>query len=147
MNIRPRAAGFTLVEVICAVAILGIALVGLTEGITSALASSKESEVQTAAALIAAGQIESLRSEGGLTDGETEGEAQGGESLYRWKKTISPTSLDGLHEVTVVVRDSRNEHAIYELRTLLFEPPDSTSPDGTAARPRGTASARSRATR
>jgi len=50
-------AGFSLVEVMVAVMILGVALVGLTQGITTALSSTKESELQTAAALIAAGRL------------------------------------------------------------------------------------------
>jgi len=68
-----RNAGFSLVEIMCAILVLGIALVGLTEGITTALSSAKDSELQTAAALVAAGQIETLRAEGYIVDGETEG--------------------------------------------------------------------------
>ena len=45
-------AGFSLIEVMCAILILGIALVGLTQGLTTALSSSKESEQQTMAALL-----------------------------------------------------------------------------------------------
>ena len=52
-----HSAGFTLVEVMVAIVILAIALTGLTQGITTALASSKESELQTTAALFAAGQF------------------------------------------------------------------------------------------
>ena len=61
MNLMNHNAGFSLVEVMVAILILGIALVGLTQGITTALSSSKESELQTVAALFAAGQIETLR--------------------------------------------------------------------------------------
>ena len=67
-------AGFTLVEVMVAILILGIALVGLTQGITTALVSSKESELQTTAALFAAGQIELLRAGKDLTDGTGNGD-------------------------------------------------------------------------
>jgi len=64
MIVRNRKRGFSLIEVMCAVAILGVALVGLTQGITTALGSNKESELQTTAALLAAGRIETLRAEG-----------------------------------------------------------------------------------
>lgn len=124
MRARHRNAGFSLVEVMCAILILGVALVGLTQGITTALGSSKESELQTAAALIAAGQIEMLRAEGALKDGATEGDCGKNLALYRWKETISSTSIDGLHDVEVVVENAKTGKAIYELRTLLFEPPD-----------------------
>lgn len=124
MRTRHRNAGFSLVEVMCAILILGVALVGLTQGITTALGSSKESELQTAAALIAAGQIEMRRAEGALKDGTTEGDCGKNLALYRWKETISSTSIDGLHDVEVVVENAKTGKAIYELRTLLFEAPD-----------------------
>ena len=58
MNDPCRNSGFSLVEVMCAILILGIALAGLTQGVTTALTSSKESELQTTAALFAAGLVE-----------------------------------------------------------------------------------------
>jgi prepilin-type N-terminal cleavage/methylation domain-containing protein len=118
-----RNAGFSLVEVMCAILILGIAMVGLTLGITTALSSNKESELQTTAALLAAGQIELLQADKILTDGVQEGEFGAGLSLYRWKQSINSTAISGLHEVEVTVENSKTGKAIYELRTLLFDPP------------------------
>lgn len=105
-----------------AMLVLGIALVGLTRGITTALGSSKESELQTIAALFAAGQIETLRAEGGLADGEKEGECGEDLPLYRWKQTVGRTDIDGLHDVEVAIENSSSGRTVYELRTLLFEP-------------------------
>jgi Tfp pilus assembly protein PilV len=116
-------AGSSLVEVMVAILILGIALVGLTQGITTALASSKESELQTTAALFAAGQIELLRAEKDLSDGTENGDCGAVLPLYRWKQTLSPTDIDGLHDVDVVVENSQTGAEIYELKTLLFEIP------------------------
>src|SRR4051794_15434558 len=98
MNRTFQNAGFSLVEVMVAILILGIALVGLTQGITTALGSSKESELQTTASLFAAGQIEKLRVAGGLTDNSTDGDCGDALSLYRWRQNITPTSIDGLHQ-------------------------------------------------
>jgi hypothetical protein len=113
-----------------AILILGVALVGLTQGITLALGTTKESELQANAALLAAGQIETLRAEGYLTDGETETEGE----LYRWKQTISPTGIDGLHEVVVEVQNTQSGKPIYELRTMLFEPTEDSSMGAGAGR-------------
>jgi prepilin-type N-terminal cleavage/methylation domain-containing protein len=115
-------AGFSLVEVMVAILILGIALAGLTQGVSTALNSSKDSELQTTAALFAAGQIEQLRAEGGLSTKETEGDCGAGLELYRWKQIVTPTQIEGLHEVTVIIESTRDYKPIYELRTLLFEP-------------------------
>jgi len=122
-----KRAAFTLVEVMVSIVILGIAVAGLTQGITTALASTKESELQATAALFAAGQIELLRAEGGLLDGSTQGDCGTTLPRYRWKETITPTDIDGLHEVSVVVQDAQTSAEIYELKTLLFELPDDSS--------------------
>jgi Tfp pilus assembly protein PilV len=116
-----------LVEVMVAILVLGIALAGLTRGLTTALSSTKESELQTTAALFAAGQIEELRAEGGLTDGTTEGDCGEELELYRWKETVSKTDTDGLHDVTVTIENARSGQMIYELRTLLFEPTEQST--------------------
>jgi prepilin-type N-terminal cleavage/methylation domain-containing protein len=125
---RGEQSGFSLIEVICAILILGIALVGLTQGVTIALASSKESELQTTAALLAAGVIETLQAEGELANGVVEGDGDAGLSLYHWKRMVTATSTDGLHEVVVEVTNARSGKSIYELRTLLFLPPEDTTP-------------------
>ena len=135
-----RTAGFSLIEVMCAILILGIGLVGLTQGITTALSSSKESELQTSAALIAAGRMETLRADGYLKDGVEDGEGGEGFALYRWKQTISSTTIDGLHEVEVVVENAKSGQTIYELRTLLFDPPLDSSQDESSKRRNSAAS-------
>ena len=127
MKICATSAAFSLIEVLVAILILGVALAGLTRALTTALRSSKESEVHTTAALIAAGQIESLRTEGGILDGETEGSYGGGLALYQWKQTVSATQIEGLHEIKVVIKSSRTGQNIYELQTLLFEPTADTT--------------------
>lgn len=121
---RRFVSGFSLIEVLVAILILGVALVGLTQGLTVALHSTKDSELQTTAALFAAGQIETTRAAGGLEDGETEGDCGEGLSLYHWKQTIAPAGIDGLHQVTVTIENTKSSQLIYELQTMLFEAPD-----------------------
>jgi prepilin-type N-terminal cleavage/methylation domain-containing protein len=126
-NTRSLQSGFSLVEVMCAILVLGVALVGLTQGVSLALTSNKEAELQTTAALLAAGLVETLRAEGDFVDGTTEGDAGESLPLYRWKQTISRTEIDGLHQVEVVVQNAKSEKTIYELQTLLFKPPEDTT--------------------
>ena len=145
MNAPRRNSGFSLVEVMCAILILGIALAGLTQGVTTALTSSKESELQTTAALVAAGLVETLRAEGNLSDGATEGECGEGLSLYRWKQSITRAGIDGLHEVDVVVQNAKTGQSIYELQTLLFQAPD--EPAGSGSRRANESGSRRRGTR
>jgi prepilin-type N-terminal cleavage/methylation domain-containing protein len=126
-----RTAGFSLIEVLCAIIILGVGIVGLSEGITVSLRSSKEAERVSAAAILAAGRIETLRAEGYLTSGETEGDFGTEFPLYGYRQTIATTSIDGLFEVTVAV-NVRGGEEVFELKSLLFEMPLSairTSPE------------------
>lgn len=122
MSRRRHNAGFSLIEVMVAILILGVALTGLTEGITTAVGSNKESELQTSAALLAAGQIETLRAEKSYIDGVTEGDGGDDMPLFRWTQTVAPGNVDGLHEVKVVVRNSNTGTEICELSTMLFDP-------------------------
>ena len=124
MSTRQQKAGFSLVEVMCAIIILGIALVGLTQGITTALSSSKESELQTTAALLAAGQIETLRAEGYFYDGVEQGECGDDLPQYQYIQTISSTAINGLHSLQVSIQSTRTGQTIYELETLLFDASD-----------------------
>ena len=120
-------AGFSLIEVMVAILILGIALAGLTHGIATALGSHKDSEWQTTAALYAQGKIETLIAGGVLKNETTEGECGAGLELYRWKQTISAADIEGLHQVEVVVENSQTGHTIYDLHTLLFQPPEDST--------------------
>jgi prepilin-type N-terminal cleavage/methylation domain-containing protein len=121
MSARRNNGGFSLIEVMCAVLIMGVALVALTHGMTTALGSSKDSELQTTVVGLAAGQIETLRAGGVLTDDTTEGDF--GESFprFRWEQTVAPGGLDGLHQVDVAVNDARTGATLYKLTTLLFD--------------------------
>jgi prepilin-type N-terminal cleavage/methylation domain-containing protein len=130
-------AGFSLIEVMVAIVILAIALTGLTAGITTALGSSKESELQTSAALLAAGQIELLRAQTDWTDGEEQGDCGAELPLYRWRQNIRPSDIEGLHEVDVVVENANTGKSIYELKTMLFQIPEESSGGGKPTRPRG----------
>jgi len=116
-------AGFSLIEVMCAIMVLGIGVVGLTLGLTTALTASKESERQTVAALLAAGQMETLRADAYLVEGEDEGDGYSELSNYRWRQSVVKTSTDGLYEVRIVVEIAETGQVVYQLVTLLFDPP------------------------
>ncbi len=125
---RNRArSGFSLVEVLCAILILGVGLAGLTEGIVEALRSTKEAQLQTAAVLFAEAQVELLRAEGYLAEGSTEGECGAPLPNCRWRRSVANADLDGLFEVEVVVSEQSGK-SVCELKTLVFESPTSSPP-------------------
>jgi type IV pilus modification protein PilV len=116
-------AGFSLLEVMCAILVLGIGLAGLTQGLSTALVSSKESEIQTQACLIASGLIEQLRAEESLVNGETNGKCGNGLPTCQWRQSVAASEIEGLHAVTVTIEETKSGKTVYELRTMLFEAP------------------------
>jgi prepilin-type N-terminal cleavage/methylation domain-containing protein len=138
MNPRTSSAGFSLIEVTIAILILGVALVALTRGITTALASSKDSELETVAALAAAAQLETIRADATWADGVTDGDCGDDLPNYHWTQTIKPADVDGLHEVTVSVQKGDSSTPVYTLTTLLFDTdfPASSSPNAKQDRAR-----------
>jgi prepilin-type N-terminal cleavage/methylation domain-containing protein len=130
MRARPVNGGFSLIEVMCAILIMGVALVALARGITTALGSIKDSEVQTTVVALAAGQIETLRASAVLTDDTTDGDFGDSFPQYKWEQTVSAGDLDGLHQVDVVVKDAKSGATLYKLTTLLF---DSDYPSSSAS--------------
>lgn len=119
MNARRAEAGFSLLEVMVAVAVLAVAVTGLTRGLTTALGSSRDSAHQTQAVLLAESRIEFLRADGEFSDGETSGT----EGAFTWKQTISTTATEGLHEINVAIGRAAGEPHVYSLTTLLYQPP------------------------
>jgi prepilin-type N-terminal cleavage/methylation domain-containing protein len=114
-------AGFSLIEIMCAILIMGVALVALTRGLTTAMGSTKDSEMETTVVSLAAGQLETLRAGGVLTDDTTEGDFGDGFPQYKWLQSVSPGELDGLHAVEVSVISTKTGATLYKLSTLLFD--------------------------
>lgn len=119
---RSREAGFSLIEVMCAILILGVGIIGMVQGLTTALASSKESEWHTIAAHLAAGRVELLRADGFIIAGEDSGLCDELPN-YQWRQTITATTPEGLFDITVTIENANTGRMLYELRTLLFDPP------------------------
>ena len=118
-----RREGFSLVEVLCALLVLGIGVVGITEGLALSLRSSKEAESQTAASLLAASRIEFLRADKILIAGEEDGAFEAPFSHYVWRQTVTETQIRGLYDVRVEVFLPPAKQTLGELQTLLFERP------------------------
>ena len=129
-----RNSAFSLIETMVAILILGTGLVGLTQGITAALRASKECELQTKAAVFAAGQIEILRAENFVLEGDTDGDCGPGLANFTWRQSVKPAGLEGLFDVEVIVQEPETGKDVYALRTLLFDMPLSTTDDTTTKR-------------
>lgn len=102
-----------------AVALLTIALVGLTRGLVTALASSRDSALLSQAVWIAAGRIEFLRADYLPAEGQSEGTS----GPFTWTQSIARTANDGLYDVRIEVRHGDIAAPLYTLTTQVFDPP------------------------
>lgn len=118
-----RERGFSLIEILCAVMVLGVALVGLAEGLTTSLRLGKEAERYTTAALLATGRMETIRAEGDFIAGDETGDFGESFAAYTWSQSIEETGLKGLHHVRVAILLEPTKEQLYELETFLFQVP------------------------
>ena len=118
-----RRAGFSLVEALVSLLILGMGIVGISQGLTLSYGSSRAAESRTAAALLASARLELIRAEGMILAGEDEGDFGAGYDGWTWKESIVETPIEGLHEVAVSVHRAPGGEKVYELRTLLYDMP------------------------
>lgn len=134
MNRHPPArAGFSLIEVMCAILILGVGIAGMTHGVATALRSSQQASLETRATLLAAGQIETLRAEGFLSEGTTTGSGSQDLASLHWEQAITKSNPDGLYNITVTVHLTNSTKPICQIQTLLFDPPATSSYSNTNA--------------
>lgn len=115
--------GFSLVEVLVAVLIIGIGITGLVEGLSTAIYSHKDSERISIAAWLAAGRIEFIRSDGLLIEGTSSGNWTGALSGYAYSETIEESEVEGLYDISVTINDQKDGKVVYSLKTKLFEAP------------------------
>lgn len=83
-----RAAGFTLIEVLVALAILGLALAAIYETFAHGLRNDSVGRRYIAATVLAEGRLAALGTERGIRPGRWGGETPDG---YRWAVAVRPT--------------------------------------------------------
>ena len=91
--------GFTLIEIIMAMAILAIGIIGVVRLLPVGLRASKTSETMSRAAFLAQKKIEQLKLAGfdDLTAPEPSVPLEGEEEGYGWQAQISAVSLEGVN--------------------------------------------------
>jgi general secretion pathway protein I len=104
---RPEAAGFTLLEVMIAMAILAIALVAAFQSQSQSISMSGQARFLTTATLLAQGkmaELEALKLESVANDSGDFGEDY---PDYAWQVEVADTGQESLKKIRLTVRNER----------------------------------------
>jgi general secretion pathway protein I len=124
-----RNRGFTLLEVMIAVAIIGIALVAVLGSQSQSLSLASEAKFNTTAALLAQGKMAEIETESMENLSSDSGDFGEDFPNYHWEYTVSSLSiagveqaLDFLRQIDLTVYWGDTDHYQYRLRLYRFAP-------------------------
>jgi general secretion pathway protein I len=98
-----RQRGFTLLEVMVALAVLSIALVALFSQQAASIKQGNEARVITKATFLAQERMAEVLTRQQLRAGEEQGETQDSVPAFQWKTAVEETDVEGMQKITVIV--------------------------------------------
>lgn len=111
-SINPNPGGFTLLEVMVALAVISISLIVLLQAQNANVLRSYHSKCLTRAALLSRKIISEIDSGGAFTEGEWEGREESDGVIFTWKKVIEPSVIDEMKKITVTITWGADNTAI-----------------------------------
>ncbi|NUP99525.1 MAG: prepilin-type N-terminal cleavage/methylation domain-containing protein [Armatimonadetes bacterium] len=106
--------GFTLLEVVVAIALLAIGLFGVMRALSQGMAVQRDAEARTTGIELAEQKLAELQLDPELSAGQDEGDFGDLYPSYRWTSDIAETDQEGLYRLRVVVSwpSGVNEHSV-----------------------------------
>ena len=98
-----RSTGLSLIELLVAIVILSVGVVGVLRAFALATRYNYSAENQTAAGLLAHDMLEEIRADGALSEGLESGTFDGDQSRFAWTRSVRKAEKDRLYEVHVTV--------------------------------------------
>ncbi len=135
-----RAAGFTLLEVLVAMAVLAIAMGAIINAATQSITSTAWLRDQTFASWVALNKVNEqlLAAEPWPDEGSAQGSAELANRAWSWETRFAKTDDPDLRRLDVTVRAAENGPVLSTLTAFKANPPQeppAQNPDDPAARP------------
>lgn len=116
---RPDAHGFSLVELLVALAVFGLAVLGLLHMAAEGTRATVLVEERVLAGVVADNQaVEAALAPGASLSAPVAGEEEAGERTWIWHRTSRPTAVAGIVRVDIVVAAPGSGQVVAE-RSLL----------------------------
>lgn len=117
---REENSGFTLLEVMVALALIGIALVAILRSLAMSVDVSNESKNISIATLLAKGKMAELESLGFPDVEEASGDFGEESPGFRWERSVSETGVEDLRKIVVrIIWQGNGNDKKVELVTLI----------------------------
>ena len=117
-----RARGFTLIEVLVALAILAIAMAALVTEIAGYVGSAGRMREMTLGLWVAHNRLTEIELQPGWPDiGTSDGEVEMAGREWRWNVTVAETPDPKVRRVNILVHVGRREDAVADLTSYLAE--------------------------
>lgn len=104
---NPRPCGFTLLEVMIAMAILATTLIVVFQSQSQSISMANDSRSLTVLSLLAQSKMADMESMTTLSEGESKGNFGVDYPDYDWRIGISPSKITSFYKVEVIVRNSK----------------------------------------
>ncbi|MCB1920083.1 MAG: type II secretion system minor pseudopilin GspI [Candidatus Competibacteraceae bacterium] len=126
-----RATGFTLLEVLVALAVLAIAMGAMINAATQSIASTTYLRDQTFASWVALNKVNELLLDPDPwpEEGSRQGNAELANRVWRWEARFAKTDDPDLRRLEVAVRSAENAPALSVLTAFKAKPPEPPAND------------------
>lgn len=115
--------GFTLLEVMVALAIVSLALATVSISINQMAGNANTLRERTYASWIAQNKISEIRLSGEVPEvAATSGELDFANSTWAWRAVVSATDVENLRRVDVTISWPGDDYSIYQVSGFVGEP-------------------------
>lgn len=123
MTISSRSEGFTLIEVMVALAIAALGLAAVAASVSQMIDAATSMQQRTYADWIAQNRIVEMRLANVLPEvSSTTGEVQYADIEWGWRTTVSETGIENLYRIDVAISLAGSENTIRTVTGFIGEP-------------------------